>query len=133
MPELKWLRYGNWCGPGPYGDDDPPVKNKVDNACKRHDIGYKDCGALDARTSIRAALPGGANLCTNKYDKAFVDELNDLINSKQVTGREKVVAQLIRRYFRFKMQYDLPARRETPPQPALRKPMSFRTWLGGQE
>lgn len=118
MPDLKWLRYGNWCGPGPYPPADPLPLNKVDACCRRHDLGYRQCGivGLDA---VKHSLPGNTNPCTIKYDKQFIDDLSQTDN--EVEGKEKLAGKLMRKYFNWKLKFDRPK----PEQEKLK----FKNWL----
>lgn len=118
MPDLKWLRYGNWCGPGPYPPDNPPPKNAVDDCCKKHDLGYRQCGVIGL-DAIKQSLPGSKNPCTIQYDKQFVDNLAKV--DSETKGKEKMAGRIMRKYFNWKLQFDRP-------QPKL----AFKQWLQNQ-
>lgn len=68
----------NWCGPGCSGPGAPV--NKVDAACKQHDMCYRKHG----------------NRC--ECDQFFLNRLRPMINSRTQEGRH---AQTIYNYMKF--------------------------------
>ncbi len=103
MFNLSTMRYGNFCGPGPYdekGFAKTPI-NAVDAACKVHDLGYRDCGliGLDA---IKAALPGSKNSCAMPSDVTLVKDMDDIVEDPATPFGQKQVAKVIRNYFGLK-------------------------------
>lgn len=97
------MRYGNFCGPGPYDDvgfAKTPI-NAVDAACKSHDLAYRDCGliGLDA---IKAALPGSKNACVMPSDVTLVKDMDDITEDPSTPFVQKQVAKIIRNYFGLK-------------------------------
>ena len=103
------MRYGNFCGPGPYdakGFAKEPI-NAVDAACKVHDLGYRDCGliGLDA---IKAALPGSKNSCVGPSDVTLVKDMDDITEDPATPFGQKQVAKIIRNYFGLKTKLAQP-------------------------
>jgi len=132
MPDLKWLRYGNWCGPGPAPPADPAAKNDVDAVCRRHDLSYRQCG-VTGLAAIKAALPGRATACTYPQDSTFIDELKALLDRGDLEGSEQKAAEIISRYFNWKHQKDHPA--DEPPDDRSGGGgvlAGFKKWLGNQ-
>lgn len=123
MFNFSTMRYGNFCGPGPYDDKGfaKPAINQVDAACKTHDLGYRDCGliGLDA---IKAALPGSKNPCAIPYDVTLIKDLDDVIEDPKTPIGQKQVAKIIRGYFGLKTKIALPS-----------KKLDFANWLVNKE
>jgi hypothetical protein len=142
MPDLKWLRYGNWCGPGPYPPSDwnsHPPKNDVDDACMRHDLGYRKCGIVGPLKALRAAFPGGANSCAYDYDDSFIKELESLLSADKLEGKEKLAAKTIVKYFKWKMKHDKPELADEREEKAKKRKKKitpslsgFKNWLGDE-
>lgn len=99
----SWLRYGNYCGPGPRLLSPPcdklasksplPLpKNTVDTHCKQHDVDYCKCGV-----DWDAGLPGRGNACSRQADNDLVDKL--LALKDVLPPDQKIAASIIRQYF----------------------------------
>jgi hypothetical protein len=137
MPDLKWLRYGNWCGPGPKPPADPPAKNDTDATCRIHDLGYRQCGLVGG-DALKASLPGGGNDCSIPHDYKFVDRLDQ--EKDNLDPKEKRANRIIRNYFATKLAADKRLGREKSENPTRRKEdasrnnwrMSFANWLSSQ-
>jgi len=97
-------RYGNYCGPGPdldvYHRKNIPIPtpiNAIDSACKDHDNDYDNC-----KSSFVRGFPLLGNDCTKEADRKFVEKLKKLIDSDELSPREKKIATVIASYFSLK-------------------------------
>jgi hypothetical protein len=123
MFNFSTMRYGNFCGPGPYdekGFAKSPI-NAVDAACKIHDIGYRDCG-LVGLPALKAALPGSQNSCVVPSDVTLIKDLDDVIENPNTPTGQRQIARVIRGYFGLKTKMVRPE-----------KKLDFSNWLKDKE
>lgn len=111
---MKWLRqkaasnirYGNYCGPGPYlnpqscqnldtGETPPAPINQTDALCKQHDIDYCKCGVTST-----AGIPGFGTGCSSEADEKLIRDIARKLKNNEIKDpKERWAAQLIKYYF----------------------------------
>lgn len=120
---LNEVRYGQYCGPGPKLNKDctalangqplPAPINTIDSICQKHDIKYCKCGSH----WTHGLLGNSGSSCSRGADKDIQKDLMSVIN--KLSGSEKLVGNLILRYFqhheRSQRQFD--RSRPSGPQP----------------